>query len=145
MIVSKPKGNTLFALGIFLLLCLALLGYTLYNFINYESRYWYQYVIFVVVTPVALAVIIKTINSYKIIRLGKGKLSVNYPLLLKKRVMQLQDLISCSEEVIKTQGADFKQLTINFEREIVKLSNQENSEYPKIYSYLKRKHPKKFK
>lgn len=144
MIVSKPKGNTLFALGVFLLICFALLGYTLYKFINYETHFWYQYVIFVVVTPLSLAVIVKTISSYKIIRLGKGKLSVSYPFLFKKRVMQMQDLISCSEEVIKTQGADFKQLTIKFEKERVKVSNQENSEYSKIYGYIKKKHPKKF-
>ena len=145
MIVSKPKGNTLFALGVFLLICLALLGYTLYNFMSDERHYWYQYIIFVVVTPVSLAVIIKTISSYKIIQLGKGKLSVNYPFLFKRKAMQMQDLVSCTEEVVKTQGADFKQLTIKFDRETVKLSNQENSEYARIYSYIKKKHPKKFK
>lgn len=145
MIISKPKGNTLFALGMFLIICFALLGYTLYNYVSYESHYWYQYVIFIVITPIAAAVIVKTIRSYKIVKLGKGKLSVHYPFFFKKQAFNMQELLSWSEEVVKTQGADFKELKMKFAEAQVKLANQENSEYSKIYSYLKRKHPKKLK
>lgn len=145
MIVSKPKGNTLFALSMFLLICFTLLGYTLYNYFNNEVHHWYQYVIFVVVTPVSFAVLIKTIKSYKIVRLGKGRLSVDFPFLFKSKVFNMQDLVCYSEDVIKTQGSDFKELTIKFDRDKVKLTNQENSEYSKIYAYLKKKHPRKLK
>lgn len=144
MIISKPKGNTLFALGLFFLICITTLGYTLYNFLSYDNRYWYQYIIFIVVTPVALVVLVKTIKGYKIIKLGKGKLSVNYPFIFKKQLFGMQDLVSWSEEVIKTPGANFKELKMKFLQDNVSLSNQENGEYPKIHSYLKKKHPKKF-
>ena len=145
MIVSKPKGNTLFALGIFLLICFALLGYTLYNYINNEVRPWYQYVIFIVVAPVSFAVLIKTIKSYKIIRLGKGRLTVDFPALFKRKTFNMRDMEYYSEHVIKTQGADFKELTIKFDRDNVRLANQENSEYSKVLSYLKKKHPRKLR
>lgn len=144
MIISKPKGNTLFALGLFFLICVTTLGYTLYNFLSYDSRYWYQYIIFIVVTPVALVVLVKTIKGYKIIKLGKGKLSVSYPFIFKKQLFAMQELVSWAEEIIKTPGTNFKELKMEFPQDKVSLSNQENGEYLKIYSYLKKKHLKKF-
>lgn len=144
MIISKPKGNTLFALGMFLLICFGLLGYTLFNFITYDVHYWYQYLIFIIITPVSFVVAIKAIKSYKIIKLGKGKISVDYPFLLKKQAFNMQNLESWTEEIIKTQGTDFKELKLKFSHGKIHLTSQENSEYLKIYSYLKKKYPRKF-
>lgn len=142
MIISKPRGNTLFALGMFLLICFGLLGYTSYNYFTYEHRYWYQYVIFLIITPIALVVLWKTIQSYKIIRLGKGKLSVTYPFFFKEQVFYMKDLEYWEEEIIKTQGTAFKELRLNFKSGKIGLSSQENGGYNKIHAYVKKKHLK---
>ena len=56
----------------------------------------------------------------------------------------MQTLESWSEEIIKTQGTDFKELKLKFSDDKIHLTSQENNEYAKIYSYLKKKHPKKY-
>src|SRR5690606_31980051 len=144
MIISKPRGNTLFALSMFLLICFGLLGYTAYNFLNNEQRFWYQYTIILIITPIALVVLWKTILSYKIIRLGKGKMSVKYPFFFKEKVFYMKDLESWKEEIIKTQGTAFRELKMNFKNGAVALSSQENGEYNKIHSYVRTKHPKNY-
>lgn len=142
MIISKPKGNTLFALGMFLLICFGLLGYTLFNYLTYEIHYWYQYLIFLLITPISIVVLIKTLSGYKIIKLGKGKMSVRYPFLFKAQSFNMKDLKYWKEEIIKTQGTAFKELTMSFKASKVKLSSQENGDYNQILSYIKTKHSK---
>lgn len=145
MIISKPRGNTLFALSMFLLICFGLLGYTAYNFFTYEQRFWYQYVIFLIITPIAFFVLWKTVLSYKIIRLGKGKMSVKYPFFFKEKVFYMKDLGNWKEEIIKTQGTAFRELQLNFKNGKVGLSSQENGEYNKIHAYVKTKHQKNYR
>lgn len=139
MIISKPKGNTLFALSMFLIICYGLLGYTLYNYLNDAKHFWYQYAIFIVITPIALAVTYKTIQGFKIIHIGKDKLLVHYPILFKKKSFNLKHLESWEETIIKTQGSFFKEIMLKFSADKVKLTNQENGEYEKVLAYLKKK------
>lgn len=143
MITSKPKGNTLFALSMFLILCYGLLGYTLYNFLNFKPHYWYQYAIFIIITPIALSVTVKTIQSFKIIRIKKEQLFLHHPILLKKKKFNMKQMEYWEETIIKTQGTTFKQLTLNFGKTKVKLANQENTEYIKVLRYLQRKYATK--
>lgn len=143
MIISKPKGNTLFALSMFLILCYGLLGYTLYNFLSFEPRFWYQYAIFFIITPIALVVTVKAVQTFKIIRIKKEQLFLDHPLLLRKRKFNMKQLAYWEETIIKTQGAAFKQLTLGFGKAKVKVANQESTEYHRIFNYLKRKYPSK--
>ena len=54
----------------------------------------------------------------------------------------MKDLDYWKEEVIKTQGTAFKELTLSFKLGKANLSSQENGEYHKIFAYLHKKHSK---
>lgn len=143
MIVSKPKGNTVFSLSMFLIICYSLVGYTLYQYLSHEEQFWYQYGILIIITPIAISVSIKVARTFKIVNLGKGQMTVKYPILFKVRKYNLKQLEQWEETIIKTQGTVFKQLIMRFEKEKVGIANQENTEYDKIFEYLRKKHPSK--
>ncbi len=139
MIVSKPKGNTVFALCMFLIICYSLLGYTIFQYVSHEEKFWYQYAILIIITPIAISVSIKVARTFKIVNLGKGQMTVRYPLLFRTRKYNMKQLVHWEETIIKTQGTVFKQLTLVFEKEKVGLANQENTEYHKVFEYLRKK------
>ena len=143
MIVSKPKGNTIFSLSMFLIICYTLIGYTLFQYLSKEEQFWYQYVIFVIITPIAISVSIKVARTFKIVTLGKNQMTVRYPLLLKTRKYNMKQLEQWEEIIIKTQGTVFKQLSMQFGKEKVGLANQENTEYHRVFEYLRKKHASK--
>lgn len=143
MTVSKPKGNTVFSLLMFLIICYSLIGYTLFQYFSHEEQFWYQYAILIIISPIAIGVSIKVARTFKIVHLGKGQMTVRYPLLFKTRKYNMKQLDQWEETVIKTQGTVFKQLDMKFENEKVGLANQENTEYHKIYKYLRKKHSAK--
>jgi len=139
MIISKPKGNTMFALSMFLLIAYGLIAYTAYNMYSYSSTYWYQYVIICLIVPIALFVSIKTVKSFKIITIGKNKITLKYPLLGKEFTSSLRSLVSWEEVVVQTAGNVLKELTKTLEDKTIKLTSQENGAYSQIYSYLEKK------
>lgn len=143
MIISKPKGNTVFALCMFLIICYSLVGYTLIQFVSDEGRFWYQYAILIIITPIALTVSVKVARTFKIVKVGKAQMTVRYPLLFKTKKYNMKQLQQWEETIIKTQGTVFKQLTIIFEKDKVGLANQENTEYARVYDYLRKKHSAK--
>lgn len=140
MIVSKPKGNTVFSLSVFLILCYSLIGYTIFQYVSSEESYWYQYAILIIITPIAISVSVKVARTFKVVNLGKSQMTVRYPLLFRTRKYNMKQLDHWEETIIKTQGTVFKQLTLKFEKEKVGLANQENTEYHKVFDYLRKKH-----
>jgi len=140
MIVSKPKIHTLLSLAAFLAIVYSLLGYTLYHFIEAESKAIYQYLILIILAPIALAITFKVIWGYKIVRLGDNLMEVQFPTRFKKARFKLKQINSWKETVIKTKRAPFKEIAVTYDhKQKVKLTNQENTHYDEVLNYLNKK------
>ena len=142
MIVSKPKTTALTALSIFIIICIAIGGYSL-NLILDGAGAWYLYLITTLTFSVGLVLLIRQVVSYKVISLGDGVVKVDYTLRFKSKAFKLKDLIFWKETIIKTKNAPFKQLELSFELVNLKLSIQENTNYEQIYKFLKKRVAKK--
>ncbi|MGI9545524.1 MAG: hypothetical protein ACR2MX_19840 [Cyclobacteriaceae bacterium] len=140
MIVSKPKVHTLFSLGAFLVIVYGILGYTLYHFLQAEDKAIYQYLIFIILTPIASAISFKMFWGYKIVRLGGNLMEVKYPTRFIETKLKLKEIDSWKETVIKTKRGPFKEITITYnQKQKVKLTNQENTHYDQVLGYLQKK------
>ncbi len=142
MIVSKPKAEALTALSIFIVICIAMGGYTLRAILNGVGE-WYHYVISSITLLVGIVLLIRQVVSYKVISIGENLVKVNYPLRWKLKIFKLKDLIHWKETIIKTKNAPFKQMEMRFEGYNLKLSVQENTNYEQIAKYLKKRVSKK--
>jgi hypothetical protein len=59
-------------------------------------------------------------------------------------VNDISELGAWQETTVKANKTDYKELKLVFmNKGYVKISNQENNEYDKVYNYIKRKAPKK--
>lgn len=144
MITSKPKKATLFSVTIFLLLAYGLLFYTIFRFFSDAEKALYQYVLIIILAPIALGVTFKILFDYKVLQVAKEKIWVKYPFRFKKQNFNLIKLEYYEETLIKTGNGVFMQLKIHFdEGSSVKLSRQENTEYDKITAYLRKKYKQK--
>lgn len=140
MIVSRPKVHTLFSLGAFLVIVYSILGYTLYHFLQAESRAIYQYLILIILTPIALAINFKMFWGYKIVRLGGNLMEVVYPTRFRKTRLKLKEIDSWKETVIKTKRGPFREIAVTYnQNKKVKVTNQENTHYDQVVSYLQKK------
>jgi len=135
MLVSKPKINALFAIGVFAVICLSLSLVNL-NIIFQGGSRWYNYLIVLTVLPMALVIIVRQLINYKVISAGTNSIKVVYPFMKKSFSITLKDLVSREETVIKTKNGHFKELTLLSDRRRLKLSIQENTNYEKIKNYL---------
>lgn len=144
MIVAKPKFNTFFALGVFLLLVYGVIGYMLYDITSSESVSVWLYILLMLVAGIALTVTIKFVQSYKVIRLEKNRVDILMLFGLIKRRLYLKDLEQWQEERVKTSNGIFKQLTVNFiNKGRLRLSNQEHENYDKVVSFFRKSYGKK--
>lgn len=140
MIVSKPKIHTLFSLVAFLVIAYSILGYTLYHFLHAENKAIYQYLILIILTPIALAINFKMFWGYKIVSLGGNLMKVHYPTRFRKTSLKLKEINSWKETVIKTKRGPFKEIAITYnQNQKVKVTNQENTNYDQVVSYLQKK------
>lgn len=140
MIVSKPKAHTLLSLGAFLIIVYSLLGYTLHNYLVAETKAFYQYLIFIILTPIALAITFKVLWGYKVVRLGKNRMEVHFPTRFKKAVFSLREVNSWQETVINTKRGPFKEIAITYnQNKKIKLTNQENTQYDQVLGYFQKK------
>ena len=144
MIVSKPKRQTIFSLGIFTAVVLAGLFYATRQFMASSSPTTLQYILLGVLLLTASFLLHKLIFNYKVLKISHDQFHVYYPFRLFKSVQDIKNLGAWQETIIKTNKTQFRQLKIVFiNKGFVKISNQENSDYDKVYKYLKRKAPKK--
>lgn len=144
MIVAKPKFNTFFALGIFLLLVYAVVAYMLYDILTSASVSVWLYILLVLVAGIALTVTLKFIQSYKIIRLEKNRADVHMLFGLIKKRLYFKNLEQWHEEQVKTSNGIFKQLTVNFiNKGRLRLSNQEHDNYDKVIGFFRKSYGKK--
>jgi hypothetical protein len=144
MIVSKPKSQALFAIGVFVIICLALGGYNLKLIIE-GSTWFFNWIMAIVFLLVALVLILRQIFNYKIISLGNEKVQVWYPMRFHTIRGNLKDMEFWEETIIQTKTGIFKQLEIRFPQRSIKLSIQENTNYLESVNYLKKKQGKKRK
>lgn len=144
MLISKPDIKTLSALGAFLFLDFSLLFYLIFTQIRGERTPLYIYLLLLLLLVVGLVVLIKVIRGYKTLIIDKQKVKVKYALSYKNFETKLNALEYWEETVIQTKKEPFKELKLKFDKgNIVKLTNQENTNYNKVYQYLERNASKK--
>jgi len=144
MIVAKPKFNTFFALGVFLLLVYSVLVYMLYDIFTSESVSVWLYALLLGVAGIAMSVSVKFVSSYKVIGLEKNRAHMSLLFGLVKKRYYFKDLEAWSEESIKTSNGIFKQLSVNFiNKSSIKISNQEHDNYNKVIGFFRKNHGKK--
>ena len=144
MIVAKPKFNTFFALGVFLLLVYGVIAYMIYDIISSEAVSVWLYILLILVAGIALTVSIKFISSYKVIGLEKNRVDISMLFGLIRKRLYFKDLQGWSEERVKTSNGIFKQLSANFiNKNSMSLSNQEHDNYDKVVGFFRKYHGKK--
>jgi len=141
MIVSKPKPTALIALGIFIIICFGIGGYALNNVLN-NTAGWFGYAISVIMLTLGVILLIRQLLSYKTVQIG-DLVRVSYPFRFHKKELKLKELVSWKQTIITTRNDPFKQLALTFQHFILKLSVQENTNYERIYKYLKKRAGKK--
>ncbi len=144
MIVSKPKKQALFSLGVFILICLGLGSYNLLLLWR-GSTWFFNYLMAALFVPLGLILLLRQLFNYKIVSVGNNKIQVWYPLRWQVRRWPLTDLQYWQEVIIQTRTGVFKQLEIHFANNVVKISNQENTSYLQVLQYLQKKAAKKRK
>lgn len=142
MIISKPKSTALTALGIFIIICLAVGGYAFRAIINTTGE-WYHYAIASISLLIGFVLLIRQIFTYKIVLIGEKSIKINYPLRWKSIEFKIKELIEWSETIIETKNSPFKRMELKFDGFLLKLSVQENTNYDRINRLLKKRVAKK--
>ncbi len=144
MIVTKPKFNTFFALGAFLVLSYGSAIYLLTDVITAEATPFWMYLLLGFVTIIAFFVTIKMLGSYKKVIIEKNRVNVFSLFGLVKKQLYLKDLETWKEEKVKTANGVFKQLEVSFRnKQHFRIANQEHDNYEKAAGFFRR-HYKKY-
>ena len=144
MIVSRPKRQAVFSLGVFTAITMTGLIYFWLEMIKLDEVPTWRYVVIGILILTASLLLHKLIFNYKVLKISHDKVHVYYPFRFFKSAQDIKDLGVWQETVINTKNGEYKQLKLVFvNKGFVKISNQENSEYDKVYKYIKRKAPKK--
>jgi len=144
MIVSKPKSQALFAIGVFIAICFGLGGYN-FILVTNGSTWFFNYVMAIVFLLLAHIFMIRQMFNYKIISVGNDKIQVWYPLRFRTIRVPLKELVHWEETIIQTKTGVFKQIEITFHDRTIKMSVQENTFYKEVVNYFKKKQSNKRK
>lgn len=140
MIVSKPKGNTIFALAVFLILIFGSFFALLSGLLSGGTYFFFKLILAPVVLAVGLVVLSKFLASFKIVKLGNGQIEVFYPISKMRSKIFVKDILGWHEEAINTKNGEFREVRILYaKKKILKLSNKENTKYDAVVKYLKKK------
>ena len=143
MIASKPKRKTIFALSTSTVITGGGSFYTMNSILGGETATW-RYIILGILLLSTSILLYKLIFNYKVIKISHDIVHVYYPFRLYRSSQPIKTLGAWQETVIETKSGKFRELKLVFENKgYVKLSNQENSDYDKVYKYIKRKAAKK--
>lgn len=145
MIVCKPKSASTTALVYFLILCYSITGVGSYNLFYNPGASILYYILFGLVTTVALGITIRLFFNYKIISVQKSKIQVEKPFLRSRKIFLLRQIQAVKEEKIKTYKSEYKLLNIQFENGFLEISNQEYTDYEKFKAYIDKHKPSKKK
>lgn len=144
MIVSRPQRKTIFSLGLFtLVIFVALVISTRAMLSGGEVPTW-RYVVTGLLLLTASFLLHKLIFNYKVLKISHDKFHIYYPFRFYRSVQDVKELGAWQQTVVNTNKTEFKELKLVFvNKGYVKITNQENSDYDKVYKYVKRKAPKK--
>lgn len=143
MITSKPKRKTIFALSTSTIMTGAGSYYFLNDLFDGETAIW-RFVVLGILLLSTSVLLYKLIFNYKVIKISHDIIHVYYPFRLYRSSTPIKSLGAWQETIIQTKSGVFKELKIVFDKKgFVKITNQENSDYDKVYKYIKRKAPKK--
>ena len=137
MIECKPKLSTYFSLGVVVAILLAGLIYILNDFSTRPSFGLPFYLISCsLITLVLVMLLVKMMAGYRFITAGKGKLEVRLPLKGLRRNYTLAQVKAWTEEIIKANKREFRQITIVFEdNNSFSISNHEHTSYTQFLKY----------
>jgi hypothetical protein len=140
MIVVKPKVNTLFSIGMFLILIFSFFGVMINQYLRYTHPPLYISILMTTSGALGFAILLKYLWNLKTISIGKERFEVNYPLRFQKKTLAGKELTRWEEVKIKTWGGNYAELTIQFEGgKKLNLSQQEHTDYDKTINYLTKK------
>lgn len=143
MIESKPKRNTIFALFLSTVITLGGCFYLMSEVMLPEAPTW-QFVLLGILLLGTSVLLYKLIFNYKVIRISHDMIHVYYPFRFYKSSNPIKALGAWQETIITTKSGEFRELKLVFSNKgYVKISNQENSAYDKVYKYIKKKAAKK--
>ena len=108
-----------------------------------EPATW-KFIALGIVLLVTSILLYKLLFNYKVIKISHDEVNVYYPFRFFKSTQPIKSLGAWQETVITTNKTEFKELKLVFENKgFVKITNQENSDYDKVYKYIKKKAAKK--
>lgn len=144
MIKSTPKYQTVFALSVFLLLLFGSFFLLFHSLLNDPSFFIIKLILTPIVLVIALLILNKLISSVKVIEAGNNQIAVFHPLSRKRIKLLLEQIKGWNEEVVKTKNGDYRETKVLYgNKQILKFSNKENTEYTKLVNYLAQKAKKK--
>ncbi len=143
MIVVRPKVNTLFSIGVFLILIFSFFGVMINQYLSYTRPPLYISLLMVTSGALGFAILIKYLWNLKTISIGKERFEVRYPVRFRKIIYSGKEIIKWQEVKIKTWGGNYAELSIHFNADKkLDLSQQEHTEYDKTINYLNKKYKK---
>ena len=143
MIISRPKRNTIFSLGLFTAISSFGALYFMRKILEGPQSTW-LYVILGILLFTTSILLYKLLFNYKIIKISHDRVYIYFPFRFFRTSQPIKNLGAWQQTVIQTNKTEFRQLKLVFiNKGFVKLSNQENSDYNKVYQYIKKKAPKK--
>jgi len=145
MITARPKNQTIFALGVFVMLCYLLVSWVLWRGLQGETLSLWQYILAGFIFLLAFIINIRIFRNYKFITARKGRIVIDKPFLRRKTILDLKNLENIEEIQIKTFNANYRQLNLFFKDKKLSISEQEYEAYNKLKSYVEKNKPKKRK
>ncbi|MEO9806662.1 MAG: hypothetical protein ABJF04_25600 [Reichenbachiella sp.] len=139
MIISKPKVGTLFSVGLFIAMALGLFVYGLVQIQSVTDRTWW-YVLVYTSGPVGLLVLMKILITLKVFKISKERFEIRFPFKFQKYTFTGKEIDHWFHTSIKTYGGLYEELNIVLTsgRKLA-LSKQENTEYDRTLTYMKKK------
>lgn len=108
-----------------------------------ETETW-RFIVLAILLLSTSVLLYKLIFNYKVIKISHDIIHVYYPFRFFRSSQPVKDLGAWQETIIETKSGIFKELKLVFDKKgFVKITNQENSDYDKVYKYIKKKAAKK--
>ncbi len=143
MIVVRPKINTLFSIGIFLIIVFSLFGVMVNQYISYTQPPLYISLLMAGSGALGFSILLKYLWNLKTISIGKERFEIHYPVRFKNVTHSGKNMVKWSEVKIKTWGGNYSELSVHFDDgKKINLSQQEHTDYDKTINYLIKKYKK---
>ena len=147
MIISKPQRTTITSFILFLTITFIVLGMNVWIVRSDPQPAWYNYLVILLLTPIAAFVGYKIFIRYKVIYLGNNLIEISYPVLKTTTKYPLDQIERWTENLVKTgKNSVYKELEIRFkDGQKISMGHKEFTEYDKVIKYLHQKVPQQKK